>query len=160
MSDLGYTLIFLTRGADVLMLQRCKPPNQGLWNGIGGRIEMGETPRQCALREIAEETGYILTELTFGGLLTWEGFEIPTGRLYIYTAEAPLGEPHRTAEGTLGWKPRSWVFSAPEVVSNIHVFGPRVMAGEPPRRYHFIYQDGKILDYEFLPLDMNMGCVV
>jgi 8-oxo-dGTP diphosphatase len=153
MNDLCYTLIFLTRGADILMLQRLKPPNQGLWNGIGGRIEAGETPRQCALREIREETGYTLTELIFGGVLTWEGFEIPTGLLYIYTAEAPQGEPHFTTEGSLVWKPRGWVFSSLEVVSNIHVFGPRVMAGEPPRRYHFLYRDGKIQHYEFLPLE-------
>ena len=51
MNNLRYTLIFLMRGGDILMLQRRKPPNQGLWNGIGGRIEEGETPEQCALRE-------------------------------------------------------------------------------------------------------------
>jgi 8-oxo-dGTP diphosphatase len=153
MKNLRYTLIFLMRGGDILMLQRRKPPNQGLWNGIGGRIEEGETPEQCALRETREETGYILAGLRFGGLLTWEGFEIPPGRLYLFTAQAPDSEPLETLEGTLDWKPSGWVFSSPEVVSNIHVFGPQVIAGELPRRYHFIYQDGNILRYEFLPLD-------
>jgi 8-oxo-dGTP diphosphatase len=91
--------------------------------------------------------------MRFGGLLTWEGFEIPPGRLYLFTAQAPEGEPQETLEGRLAWKPCDWVFSSPEVVSNIHVFGPHVIAGEPPRRYHFTYQGGKILRYEFLPLD-------
>ena len=37
-----YTLCFLTRGDHILMLHRRRPPNQGLWNGVGGRIEVGE----------------------------------------------------------------------------------------------------------------------
>jgi 8-oxo-dGTP diphosphatase len=153
MSDLRYTLIFLTRGADVLMLQRRKPPNQGLWNGVGGRIEAGESAEECALREVREETGYHLDNLRFGGLVTWEGFEIPAGGLYVFSSEVPAGEPGITSEGTLAWKARDWVFSSPEVVSNIHVFGPHVLAGSHPQRYHFVYRDGKILGYEFLPLE-------
>jgi 8-oxo-dGTP diphosphatase len=153
MHDLRFTLIFLTRGAEILMLRRNKPPNQGLWNGIGGHIEAGETPRECALREIAEETGYRLGEIIFGGTLTWEGFEIPGGTLYLYSAEAPAGEPLPTHEGILRWQPREWVFSSPEVVSNIHVFGPRVLAGEAPRRYHFVYRDGEILRHAVFPLE-------
>lgn len=156
MSDMRYTLIFLTRGTDILMLQRRNPPNQGLWNGIGGWIEADETPLECALREINEESGYTFDALRFGGVLTWEGFEIPSGGLYIYTAQAPEGEPKITAEGVLSWKPRDWVFSSSDVVSNIHVFGPHVMAGEPARRYHFIYQEGKIQRYEFLPIDERL----
>lgn len=42
----GFTLCFLLHGEDVLMLHRRFPPNQGLWNGVGGHIEPGETPRR------------------------------------------------------------------------------------------------------------------
>ncbi len=55
--SLRYTLCFLTRGDSVLMLHRQKPPNLGFWNGVGGRLEQGETPRACMLREVREETG-------------------------------------------------------------------------------------------------------
>jgi 8-oxo-dGTP diphosphatase len=154
MFDIRYTLCFLTRGDAVLMLHRLKPPNQGLWNGVGGRLEPGEAPRTCVLREVYEETGYQLAAVTFCGLLTWDGFETPPGGLYIFTAEAPPGEPLRCDEGELAWKPRGWVFSSPQVVSNIHIVGPLVLAGAPPCIYHFSYRDGKIVDYKALPLSL------
>ena len=42
--DMRYTLCFLTRGDDILMLKRNHAPNRGLWNGVGGKIGPGETP--------------------------------------------------------------------------------------------------------------------
>jgi 8-oxo-dGTP diphosphatase len=157
--SLRYTLCFLTRGEEILMLHRRFPPNQGLWNGVGGRLEPGESPRACVLREVREETGYQLPAAAFRGLLTWEGFETPPGGLYIFTADAPAGEPHLCSEGELAWKPRQWVFSAPEVVSNIAVFGPRVFDSAPSQVYHFVYEDGHIVHFETRPLfaGLNVG---
>jgi len=57
-SNFSYTLCFLTRGDHILMLHRRRPPNQGLWNRVGGRIEAGESPLTACLREVREETGY------------------------------------------------------------------------------------------------------
>ena len=151
-----YTLCFLTRADTVLMLLRQKAPNQGLWNGVGGRIEPDENPNDCILREVREETGYQLEHARFAGLLTWEGFEIPNGGLYLFTAEAPQGEPGLCSEGQLAWKPRDWVCSSPEVVSNIHVFAPAILRLEPPQTYHFIYRDGQILHYEIRPVPAQM----
>ncbi len=151
-----YTLCFLTRGNEVLMLHRNRPPNQGLWNGVGGHIEPGELPRACILREIREETGYVVNNVIFAGLLTWEGFETLPGGLYLFTAAAPDGEPLGCSEGELAWKPRAWVISSPEVVSNIHVFGPLVLSGSPAQAYHFAYEDGKIAAYEFRPLSSSL----
>lgn len=134
------------------MLHRRKAPNRGLWNGVGGRLEPGESPDECVIREVFEETGYRLAEVHFRGLVTWEGFEIPPGGMYIFTAPAPPGDPKDCAEGELAWKPREWVLSSPDVVSNIHIFGPYVLDGAPPCRYHFSYRDGEIVDYRTLPL--------
>lgn len=142
-----YTLCFLTRGEQVLMLHRRRPPNQNLWNGVGGHIEPGEHPSACMLREIREETGYELARVRFAGLLTWDGFEIPAGGLYLFTAQAPQGEPCANDEGDLAWKHRDWVFHAPEVVSNIHVFAPLVLDGAPVQGYHFSYQAGVIQSF-------------
>ena len=147
-----YTLCFLTRGDSVLMLHRRRPPNQGMWNGVGGRIEPGETPLQACLREVREETGYALTTARLAGVLTWTGFETPDGGLALFTAEAPDGPPADCAEGELRWQPRAWVCSSPDVVSNIHIFGPLILAGAPPQRYHFDYNAGEIAGWAILPL--------
>jgi 8-oxo-dGTP diphosphatase len=139
----AFTLCFLLHGDDVLMLHRRFPPNRGLWNGVGGHIEPGETPRQAVIREVAEETGYRITEPHFEGLLTWDGFEIPPGGIAIFTADVPHREFVTNHEGELAWQPRPWACTAPEVVDNIHVFLPRILAGEPLLHYHFSYKDGE-----------------
>jgi 8-oxo-dGTP diphosphatase len=152
MLPLRFTLCFLTRGDQVLMLHRVKAPNRGLWNGVGGRIEPGEAPLDSCLREVREETGFTLPGAHFAGLLTWNGFEIDDGGLYLFTAPAPAGDPVQSSEGALAWQPRSWVFSSPEVVENIHYFAPAVLARTPPQVYHFEYRGHTILGHQVKPL--------
>ena len=138
----GFTLCFLLNGDDVLMLHRRFPPNQGLWNGVGGHIEPGETPRQAMIREVAEETGYKITNPHFAGLLTWDGFEIPPGGITIFTVDVSTRRFRMNHEGQLAWKPKAWACTSPEVVDNIHVFLPKILAGVNPQHFHFSYKDG------------------
>ena len=51
---LKYTLCFIRRGDEILMLNREKPSWMGMWNGVGGRMEANETPKECILREVWE----------------------------------------------------------------------------------------------------------
>jgi 8-oxo-dGTP diphosphatase len=124
------------------MLHRNFPPNQGLWNGVGGHIESAETPKQAVIREVKEETGYDIEDPQFAGLLTWDGFEIPPGTIAIFTAEVPHPKFITNHEGTLAWRDRAWACTSPDVVDNIHVFLPKILAGEEPQHYHFSYKDG------------------
>ncbi|MDY6846026.1 MAG: 8-oxo-dGTP diphosphatase, partial [Chloroflexota bacterium] len=137
-----FTLCFLLYREQVLMLHRNFPPNQGLWNGVGGHIEPGETARQAVIREVKEETGYDIDAPQFAGLLTWDGFEIPPGGIAIFTAQVPHPNFVTNHEGILAWKSREWACTALEVVDNIHVFLPKILSGEPPQHYHFFYKDG------------------
>ena len=154
----GFTLCFLLHGEEVLMLHRRFPPNQGLWNGVGGHIEPGETPRQAVIREVAEETGYQIEDPHFASLLTWEGFEIPPGAIAIFTARVPHKDYVTNHEGNLDWKAREWACSSPEVVDNIHVFLPPILASEAPQHYHFRYQDGQRIEdiLTSLPEDFDL----
>ena len=147
-----YTLCFLTRGDHILMLHRRRQPNQGLWNGVGGRIEADESPLAACLREVQEETGYRLATARFDGLLSWSGHEFPDGGLYMYTAEAPEGEPKACAEGMLTWKRREWVYTSSAVVSNLHYVVPLILGGAPPQRYHFWYSNAQITHHVVEPL--------
>ena len=139
----GLVLCFLQHEEDILMLHRQFPPNQGLWNGVGGHIHPGETPSEAVTREVAEETGYHIKKPQFVGLLTWDGFEIPPGGIVIFTSEVPHRDFLNNHEGVLSWKSQTWACSAPEVVDNIHVFLPKVLAGEKPQHYHFSYKNGE-----------------
>jgi 8-oxo-dGTP diphosphatase len=144
--DLTFTLAFLTNEDQILMLKRNNPPNKGKWNGVGGRIETGESPYQSVLREIEEETGLVLDRLTFGGIMTWEGFEIKSGGLYIFSANVDEKYVIANGEGILNWQSRAFAFNHPEVVDNIHYFLPPVLAGSNPLHYHFVYENGIIVD--------------
>jgi 8-oxo-dGTP diphosphatase len=150
--DMRYTLCFLTRGDEILMLKRNKAPNRGLWNGVGGKIAPGETPVDSCLREVWEETGYRPENLRFHGILTWEGYETDPGGLYIFSAPAPDIAPQDTIEGELRWQPREWVFSSSEVVDNIHTFGPAIYQDVAPHWWHFRYEDGRIAEHSEKPL--------
>jgi 8-oxo-dGTP diphosphatase len=150
---LRYTLCFLVRNREVLLIHRRRSPNRGLWNGIGGHLEPGETALQGMLREIREETGCLLNSARFAGLLTWDGFETPPGGLAIFTAQAPTGcEVGETDEGELAWKPFEFLYESDEVVSNLHTAGPLILAGTPPQVYHFHYHQGHEIGHTFRPL--------
>jgi 8-oxo-dGTP diphosphatase len=122
---------------------------------VGGKLHAGELPLPACLREVREETGYVLPTARFAGILTWRGFEIEPGGLYIFTAPAPAGEPRAGPEGELRCHPRAWVFSHPQVVNNIHHFGPAALNGAAPIVYHFDYAEGAIAHVELFPLPVG-----
>jgi 8-oxo-dGTP diphosphatase len=153
---LRYTLCFLMCEDQVLMLLRNRPPNQGLWNGVGGHIEVGETPLNSCLREVAEETGIILESVRFNGLLTWEGFEIPAGGLFLFSTVVHARDIIPCQEGILAWQSQKWASSAPEVVNNLHIVLPDIYQPSTPKVFHFIYQDNSILNYHIDPLPSSV----
>ena len=58
------TLCYIRQGNQVLMLHRIRKEqdkSRGKWIGIGGTFEPGESPEECVLREVREETGLTLT---------------------------------------------------------------------------------------------------
>ena len=71
---LNTTLCYLTRDDAYLMLHRVKKNhdiNHGKWIGVGGKFEFQESPEECLLREVREETGLTLTSWQFRGIVTF-----------------------------------------------------------------------------------------
>lgn len=58
--------VVVLRGDDVLLIRRAKPPVSDNWSIPGGAQEIGETVREAARREVAEETGI---EIEIAGLI-------------------------------------------------------------------------------------------
>lgn len=103
------TLCYIERGGKYLMLHRNKKKNdlnEGKWLGVGGKIEPGETPRDCVIREAFEETGLTLLEPEYRGKINF--FEKTDGGefaeiMHLFTCTRFAGEIKTCDEGTLEW---------------------------------------------------------
>jgi 8-oxo-dGTP diphosphatase len=157
MISLPYTICFCLYGDQVLMLYRSNPPNAGRWNGLGGKIEAGETPLITIHREMMEEAEIDLhraQEARFAGLVTWTFLndQARSNRgMYVFLArlapDFPIGPDRSTSEeGLLSWKAFNWVcdLSNPSVVSNIPHFLPGMLTDPKPREYRCSYR-GELL---------------
>lgn len=100
------TLCYLEKDGKYLMLHRVSKKNdvnKDKWIGVGGHAETGESPEDCLLREVKEETGLTLTSYRFRGLVTFITDTGITEYMCLYTADGFSGEMTECDEGTLEW---------------------------------------------------------
>ena len=100
------TLCYVEQDGKYLMLHRVKKErdvNKDKWIGIGGHFEPGESPEECLLREVKEETGLTLTGYSFRGIITFSAAGWPAEYMSLFTADAFEGEPIPCDEGQLEW---------------------------------------------------------
>lgn len=103
------TLCYIERDDQYLMLHRIKKNNDlnhDKWIGVGGKFEEDETPEECLLREVQEETGLTLTEYCFRGIVTFLSDEWEGEYMHLYTATGFTGEQTLCSEGELVWIPK------------------------------------------------------
>ena len=100
------TLCYIEKDNKYLMLHRTKKEkddNYDKWIGIGGKIEEGETPKECILREAKEETGLILNKVTFRGIVYFRNDFYPDEDMYLFTSKDFSGTIKECDEGVLEW---------------------------------------------------------
>lgn len=100
------TLCYLKRDGKYLMLHRTvkkQDVNKDKWIGVGGHFEAEESPEECLLREVKEETGYTLTSWKFRGLVTFVSGTGVTEYMSLFTADGFTGTPIPCDEGELVW---------------------------------------------------------
>jgi 8-oxo-dGTP diphosphatase len=98
-------LVYAIRDDEVLLIKRNKEPNLGQWIAPGGKIELNESPREAAIREMTEETALVIEDLAWRGLCT-EVSPLPHWQwmLFIYVTRDFRGELHADLrEGALSW---------------------------------------------------------
>ena len=100
------SLCYIERDGQYLMLHRIKKEhdeNHDKWIGIGGKFEPGESPEDCVLREVREETGLRLTQYRYCGIITFISDRWQTEYMHLFHATGFTGELRQCDEGQLEW---------------------------------------------------------
>ena len=111
------TLCYIEKDEKYLMLHRIKKENdenRDKWIGIGGKFEGGESPFDCALREIREETGLLAKKLEYRGVVTFVSNEYGTEYMHLFTCKIFEGEIlPECDEGRLEWIDKERLYTLP-----------------------------------------------
>lgn len=102
------TLCYVKQNGKTLMLHRVKKDNDihaGKWNGLGGKLEPGESPEQCIIREVREEAGLEIVSPRYHGLLIFADFAGDDWYVWVFTADEFNGKLIESNEGRLEWIP-------------------------------------------------------
>lgn len=110
------SLCYIENNGQYLMLHRIKKKadeNAGKWIGVGGKFEEGESPEECMLREVYEETGLKLNSWRFRGIVTFSYSTWETEYMHLFTADSFSGEIRECDEGELKWIDKNEVLNLP-----------------------------------------------
>jgi len=144
------TLCYVRSGERTLMMHRNKKPgdvHMGKWNGLGGKLDSGESPDECVVREIREESGLTLLDPKLRGVLTFPAFKPGEDWLvFVYTATRFEGELVECAEGDLEWVSGERLATLP-LWEGDRIFLPwleqeRFFSGK------FVYREGRLVSHE------------
>ena len=111
------TLCYLEQDGALLMLHRVKKvndENRDKWIGVGGKLEDKESPEDCLLREVWEETGLTLERWRYRGLVTFVSDKWETEYMHLYTADRFSGTLKECDEGNLEWVSRAFLDNLPK----------------------------------------------
>ena len=127
------TLCYVKHDGHTLMIHRNKRPNdihQGKWNGLGGKFEAGESPEDCVIREIYEESGLMIHAPRLSGILTFTNFKGNDWLVFVFTANEFKGSLlPEVPEGKLEWIPDDEILRLPLWDSD-QVFLPWIAQGK------------------------------
>lgn len=104
------TLCYIERDDEYLMLHRVKKENdinKDKWIGLGGKFEENESPEECLLREVYEESGLCLTSWRYRGIVTFVNTKCESEFMHLFTADGFEGEIGACDEGELEWIKKS-----------------------------------------------------
>ncbi|MFP4403534.1 MAG: NUDIX hydrolase [Candidatus Woesearchaeota archaeon] len=101
------TLCYIKKDNKTLMMHRIKKINdmhKDKWNGLGGKLEAGESPEECIIREVKEESGFDIKNPILKGIITFPAFDgIDDWYVFIFTVNEFSGEIIDSNEGKLEW---------------------------------------------------------
>jgi 8-oxo-dGTP diphosphatase len=143
------TLCYVRNNQKTLMIHRVKKENDvhaGKWNGLGGKFEPGETPEECVIREVYEESGLTLIDPTLKGFITFPEFAHGEDwYAFIFVANKFDGELIESPEGELDWIEDDKLLGL-NLWEGDQIFLPWL---DDPGFFSgkFVYQDGRFIKY-------------
>ena len=152
MKTIEASLVYLFKDDHVLMLHRVKKEkdiHKDKWNGLGGKLEPAESPEECAVREIKEESGYDIHTLKFAGHLFFPTFDKQQNdwSVFVFTSDDFSGlQLENTPEGNLEWIHKDKLLNL-NLWEGDRYFLPKLLSGDKFLG-KFIYMDGRLVDYK------------
>ncbi len=145
------TLCYIEKDNKTLMLHRVKKENDihnGMWIGLGGKIESGESPEECIIREVQEESGLIISNPILRGILTFPNFKGKDWYVFLYSASDFTGELGYCSEGELEWienhKIQELTMSGGDKLFLRWMKEKRMFSAK------FIYDEDRLIDYSIV----------
>lgn len=126
------TLCYVKRDGCTLMIHRNKKANdihEGKWNGLGGKFETGETPEECVIREVLEESGLCIRDPKLCGLLMFPNFKGNDWYVFVFTAKEFTGGLTDSPEGHLEGIPDNKIPDL-NLWESDHIFMPWIQAAK------------------------------
>jgi len=148
------TLLFVVRDGQILLIEKKRGIGAGKINGPGGRIEPGETPKECAIREIEEELCVIPTGVRHCGELSFQFIDGYSLHGSIFIADDCEGEACETDEATPVWTPLDAIPYERMWADDIH-WMPHILAGRSVRGRFIFDGEDRMLDREVLVTDLS-----
>ena len=132
------------------MLHRTKKKNdinEGKWLGIGGKFEDKESPEDCIIREVKEETGLTLNSVKLRGILTFINTICETEYIYVFTSNDFTGDLIECNEGELKWVEKEKVTSL-NLWEGDKIFVEKIKEESPFFTIKYVYDGDTLLHYD------------
>ncbi|MFD3158322.1 NUDIX domain-containing protein [Haloimpatiens sp. FM7330] len=133
-----------------LLLHRVKKQNdmhEGKWVGVGGKLEQGETPEECIIREVKEETGLTINKPKLRGVMTFPKFnDNEDWYVFLFTSNKYEGELIESDEGNLKWIDNSKVLDMPSWEGD-RIFIKWLFENKEFFSAKFIYENGNLINH-------------
>lgn len=144
------TVCYIEKEGKYLMLHRTKKKNdinEGKWLGIGGKFEDKESPEDCIIREVKEETGLTLNLVKLRGILTFINTICETEYIFVFTSDDFIGELIECNEGELKWVNKDKVTSL-NLWEGDKIFVEKIKEESPFFTIKYVYDGDTLLHYE------------
>jgi 8-oxo-dGTP diphosphatase len=147
-AEVPATLVFVIRDGEILLIDKKTGLGKGKVNGPGGKVEKGESPEACAIRECDEELGITVSRLQYCGQHRFQFVDGLTIHVWVYKTTEFEGAPTETDEARPLWVPLDKI-PYDQMWEDDGIWLPMLLQGE---RFQgrWIFDGDRMLDYELV----------